>query len=161
MNRFSLRSFAVPFLGTLLLMVAPALALGMGSSPPGASRGASDGLAPARMAIDAKDWEGAIALLEVERNRQPANADVYNLLGFCERQRGNLDAAFAWYDRALALDPKHRGAHEYVGEAWLLAGNVAKAEEHLAALDKLCTFSCEEYRELKREIAKYKKEHGS
>jgi tetratricopeptide (TPR) repeat protein len=157
-------SFAISSLGAVLLASAPVLAHAMDSSPPGWSSGSSkagDGLAPARKAIEAKDWAGAIQLLEVEKERQPGNADVFNLLGYCERQRGNLDAAFAWYDKALTINPKHRGAHEYVGEAWLMAGNLAKAQEHLAALDKLCTFSCKEYRELKREIAEYRKAHGS
>lgn len=162
MNRaiFAL-SFSISSLGTVLVMTAPALSHGMDSSPPAASSRSNDGLRAARKAIDAKDWEGALRLLEQEKDRQPANADVFNLLGYAERQRGNLEAAFAWYDKALAIDPKHRGAHEYVGEAWLMAGNLAKAEEHLAALDKLCPFSCEEYRDLKREVAKYKREHSS
>ena len=42
------------------------------------------------------------------------------------------------YEQALKLNPRQRGAHEYVGEAYLLTGNVAKAEEHLAALEKMC-----------------------
>jgi tetratricopeptide (TPR) repeat protein len=152
-------SFAVSAMSVLLLTTAPAFSHAMDSSPPGWSKKAGDSLDAARAAIAAKDWAGAIKLLEAEKVSQPGNADVYNLLGYCERQRGNLDAAFAHYDRALAINPKHRGAHEYVGEAWLMAGNLAKAEEHLKALDKLCTFSCEEYRELKHEIAKYKKAH--
>lgn len=161
MNRSILsRSFAISTLGIVLSTSAPALTHGMDSSPPGASARAGDGLAPARKAIKAKDWEGAVRLLEEQRDRQPTNPDVFNLLGYSERQRGNLDAAFAWYDRALALDPKHRAAHEYVGEAWLLAGNLAKAEEHLKALDRLCPFSCEEYRDLKRAVKSYRKEHG-
>jgi tetratricopeptide (TPR) repeat protein len=73
--------------------------------------------------------------------------------------RGNLDAAFKYYERALDINPKHRGAHEYVGETYLLANNLPKAEEHLAALDKLCFFSCEEYRDLKAAIADYKEKH--
>lgn len=57
----------------------------------------------------------------------------------------------------LAIDPKHRGAHEYIGEAYLMLGNVAKAREHLARLDRLCTFSCSEYRDLKKAIETYEK----
>jgi tetratricopeptide (TPR) repeat protein len=156
-------SFAISSLGVVLLVTAPALTHGMDSSPPGwsSSSRADDGLAPARKAIAAADWEGAIRLLDEQKDRQPANADVFNLLGYAERQRGNLDAAFAWYDKALALNPKHRGAHEYVGEAWLMAGNLPKAEEHLAALDRLCFLPCKEYRELKKEIAAYKKAHAA
>ena len=75
------------------------------------------------------------------------------------RQSGDLQAAFSHYDRALQIDPSHRGAHEYAGEAWLIAGNPAKAEQHLKALDKLCFFPCEEYRDLKAEIARWRREH--
>ena len=36
-----------------------------------------------------------------------------------------------------------------------MVGNVAKAKEHLGALDKLCFFPCDEHRELKRAISEY------
>jgi len=111
----------------------------------------------ANMAIQAKDWDKAIELLNTTVAHDMTNADAFNLLGYAERQRGNLDAAFKHYERALALDPDHKGAHEYVGEAYLLTGNLPKAEEHLARLDKLCIFSCEEYRDLKEAIVVYKR----
>lgn len=114
----------------------------------------------ANMAIQEQNWDRAVELLKKVVARDGTNADAYNLLGYSERKRGNLDAAFKHYERALALDPDHRGAHEYVGEAFLLSDNLPKAEEHLARLDKLCFFSCEEYRDLKKAIAAYKKEHG-
>jgi Flp pilus assembly protein TadD len=117
-------------------------------------------LAAGRKAIEAKDWPAAIRLLEKAAARDASNADVYTLLGFAERNRGNTGVAFAHYERALKLDPGHRGAHEYVGEAYLMVGNLAKAEEHLEALDKLCFFSCEEYRDLKKSIAEYKRKHA-
>ena len=56
---------------------------------------------------------------------------------------------------ALRLEPRHRGAHEYIGEAYLMAGNPAKAKEHLGQLDRLCTFGCEEYTKLKKALADY------
>jgi Flp pilus assembly protein TadD len=154
---YTLTRSAVASLAVALLASGPFAAAAADSPPPPEPTAAEKKLAPARQAIDAKDWPRAIALLEELRDREPKNADVHNLLGFSERKRGNLDAAFAHYEKALALDPKHRGAHEYVGEAYLMAGNLAKAEEHLKALDKLCPFSCEEYRDLKKEIAEYKK----
>ncbi len=116
-------------------------------------------LEKAKMAIKDQEWGRAIVLLNLSAANDNNNADVQNLLGFAERKRGNLDAAFIHYERALVLDPKHRGAHEYLGEAYLMAGNLAKAEEQLAALDKLCFFSCEEYRDLKVAIADYQKGH--
>jgi Flp pilus assembly protein TadD len=107
-------------------------------------------------AIQRKDWEGAITALTRLSERDPSNADALNLLGFAERNRGNLDRAFLLYERALKLDPKHRGAHEYLGEAYLMVNNLAEAQAHLAALDKLCLLPCEEYTDLKRKIAEYR-----
>ena len=57
-------------------------------------------------------------------------------------------------NEALRIDPKHRAAHEYLGEAYLMSGNLAKAKEHLAQLDRLCTFGCEEYSKLKAAVAR-------
>ncbi|MGH8596750.1 MAG: tetratricopeptide repeat protein, partial [Gammaproteobacteria bacterium] len=61
-------------------------------------------------------------------------------------------------NEALKLNPKHKHAHEYIGEAYLLTDNLGKAEQHLAELQKLCTpIPCEEYKELKRAVESYKK----
>ncbi|MGB8931744.1 MAG: tetratricopeptide repeat protein [Anaeromyxobacteraceae bacterium] len=159
MNVATLKRLVGASLAAALLAGTPTLTVAFGSSSPRSSRPEDADVAAARKAIDAKDWSGAIQLLERAKSRLPSSADVYNLLGFAERQRGNLEAAFAHYETALRLDPKHRGAHEYVGEAWLLAGNLSKAEEHLAALNKLCPSSCEEYRDLERSIAEYRRAH--
>lgn len=113
----------------------------------------------ASQAIKAKEYERAISYLNAVVARDDQNAEAHNLLGYSERMRGNLDVAFKHYERALAIDPKHRGAHEYVGETYLLAGNLPKAEEHLVILDKLCFFTCEEYRDLKAAIAAYRAKH--
>jgi tetratricopeptide (TPR) repeat protein len=110
----------------------------------------------AEKAIKDKDYVSAITYLNAVVARDPQDAEAYNLLGYSERMRGNLNEAFDHYERALAINPKHRGAHEYIGETYLLAGNLSKAEEHLAILDKLCLFPCEEYRDLKAAIADYK-----
>jgi Flp pilus assembly protein TadD len=109
-----------------------------------------------KQAIEAKDWTLALERFNRALARDPGNADIHNYLGYAQRQSGNLDAAFKSYEEALRLDPGHRGAHEYVGEAYLIAGNLAKAEEHLAALDRLCFFSCEEYRDLKKDVEAFK-----
>jgi len=114
----------------------------------------------AEKAIKDKNWNQAIELLNAALARDKQNADIYNFLGYAERNRGNLDAAFKHYERALTLNPKHRGAHEYLGEAYLMTGDLAKAEEHLAVLNKLCFFPCEEYRDLKTAIAGYKQKNA-
>ena len=107
-------------------------------------------------AIDAKDWSAAIKSLTSAALRDTRNADIQNYLGYAYRNAGQLDLAFRHYQRALQLNPRHRGAHEYVGEAYLMVHNLAKAEEHLAALQKICLIPCEEYADLKKKIAEYR-----
>ena len=152
------------FTNSLLIIFVLGLALAL----PGAARasGGYDTPAPkdpdvvhAQKAIKDKNWDTAMELLEKAVARDPKNADIHNLMGYTERNRGNLDAAFKQYEQALSLNPRHRGAHEYIGEAYLMAGNLPKAEEHLARLDKLCFFPCAEYKDLKAAIAKYKQQH--
>ena len=109
-----------------------------------------------RAAIEARDWDTAIKSLTAADKRTPDNADINNLLGFAYRNAGKLEAAIGHYQKALKIDPRHRGAHEYIGEAYLRAGNPAKAEEHLATLRKICPIRCEEREDLTRKIAAYK-----
>ena len=107
-------------------------------------------------AIQAKDFAHAIPLLDQVVAKDPKNADAFNYLGYSYRQLGQMDQALSFYGKALAIDPNHRGAHEYLGELYLQKGDVKNAEVQLAKLDDLCTFGCEEYRELKRKIAAFK-----
>jgi len=67
----------------------------------------------------------------------------------------DMDLVFKHYNEALRIDPKHLGAHEYIGEAYLMVKDLARAKEHLAALDRLCTFGCEEFTDLKKAVAQY------
>ena len=113
-----------------------------------------------KKAVDGGDYGAAVTYLSKSVATNPNNADSQNLLGFSYRKLGDVDAAFKHYRAALAIDSKHRGANEYLGELYLEQGNLAKAEEHLKALDKACFFGCEEYSELKQEIASYKAAHG-
>jgi Flp pilus assembly protein TadD len=112
--------------------------------------------AAGKAAIAAKDWSTAIRLLSSAALRDTRNADIENYLGYAYRQSGQLQPAFAHYQRALQLNPRHRGAHEYIGEAYLMTSNLAKAEEHLAALQRICLIPCEEYEDLKKAVADYR-----
>jgi len=114
--------------------------------------------------IEAAHFPQAVTLLESYVSRSAAHAqdaDAQNWLGYAYRKSGNLDAAFLHYDKALAINPRHRGAHEYMGEAYLMTGNIAQAEEHLKALDKLCFTPCTEYSQLKHEVASWKAAHAA
>jgi DNA-binding SARP family transcriptional activator len=66
-----------------------------------------------------------------------------------------MSKVFQHYNEALRIDPKHKRAHEYLGEAYLMVGNLPKAKEHLAQLDKICYFGCSEYSDLKKAIGAY------
>jgi tetratricopeptide (TPR) repeat protein len=133
-------------------------AAGMDSGPPNA-RPADADYDKGKQALEDKNWKLAIESFGKVASRDSRDADVQNYLGFAWRKAGNLDMAFKHYNEALRIDPGHKGAHEYIGEAYLMVNNVAKAEEHLARLDKLCLFSCEEYRDLKKAIEAYKAAH--
>lgn len=112
--------------------------------------------AAGKAAIAAKDWTAAIKALSSAALRDTRNADIQNYLGYAYRQTGNLELAFKHYQRALELNPRHRGAHEYAGEAYLIVNNLAKAEEHLAALQRICLIPCEEYEDLKKAVTAYR-----
>ena len=112
--------------------------------------------AAGKVAIAAKDWNAAIRSLSSAALRDTRNADIENYLGYAYRQSGQLPLAFTHYQRALQLDPRHRGAHEYIGEAYLMANNLTKAEEHLAALQRICLIPCEEYEDLKKAVSDYR-----
>ena len=102
-------------------------------------------------------FQVAIKHLERASRISPNNPDVYNLLGYSHRKLDQLEKAFDYYWKALKLDPRHLGANEYIGELYLRTNNIKKAEEHLAVLDDVCLFGCDEYDELKDAIEKYKK----
>jgi Flp pilus assembly protein TadD len=110
-----------------------------------------------KKALERGDYKAAVELFSRAAEREPDNASVCNELGYAYRKSGNLELAFKHYNEALRLDPKHRGAHEYIGETYLLVNNLPKAEEHLALLDKLCFLPCEEYTDLKQAIEEYKR----
>ena len=113
----------------------------------------------AAAATKRQDWAGAADVLRGGLAADPNNASYHNLYAYSLRKGANPDMnlVFKHYNEALRIDPKHRGAHEYIGEAYLMVGNVAKAKEHLSALDKLCFFPCVEYTDLKKSIAEYEK----
>ena len=92
-------------------------------------------LEKASAATSRQDWAGAAGVLK-RACREPAATPTTTT---CTRTRSarapnpDMNLVFKHYNEALRLDPKHRGAHEYIGEAYLMVGNVAKAKEHLGA----------------------------
>ena len=97
--------------------------------------------------VDAKDYRGAMPILDKIIAKDPRNPDALNLMGFCERKLGNTDEALEYYQKALAIKPNHVGANEYLGELYLEMKNLPKAQERLNVLAKSCK-GCEEQQEL-------------
>ena len=100
---------------------------------------------------------GAIAALQAAALRDPLSADIQNYIGYAYRRLSQLGPAIGHYQQALMLNPRHRSAHEHLGEAYLVLGEPAKAEQLLAQLENLCLIPCEEQEDLKRAIAAYRR----
>ena len=110
--------------------------------------------------IDNKSYDKSLKLLKKLTKREDLGtkrADIYNLLGFSYRKLENpdLDKSFAAYMMALEIDPSHLGAHEYLGELYLMKDQKDKALKMLEKLDQLAGSNTEEYRELKIAIDEY------
>jgi len=78
--------------------------------------------------------------------------DILNYLGYSHRKLGLMDKAQDYYAQALAIDPDHKGANEYLGELYIEIGDIAKAKTQLAKLDAICAFGCAEREDLARLI---------
>ncbi len=149
---------AMRFFSTLIFVIGMGLAIGPAAAASGSSNDAPDSTdyAAAREAIKEMRYPEAIGLLKKIVSQSPQSADALNYLAYSYRKLGEFKLALEWYQKALAVNPDHRGANEYLGELYLQMGDLAKAEERLAKLDGLCTFGCEEFDDLKKAIAAYK-----
>ena len=154
---------------SIIFSVALVAALVLAPTPPWAASSASSSTTTTtvtdydagKAAADSGDYATAIASLDKAVKADPKNADAYNMLGFCHRKLGNVEKAFENYNQALAINSKHRGANEYIGELYLELDQLDKAEAHLDRLGRSCFFACGEYKDLKEEVDEYKASHGS
>jgi tetratricopeptide (TPR) repeat protein len=113
--------------------------------------------AAGKRAIAAGNWEVAIKALTNAGLRDARNADIQNFLGYAYRRLRQVDQAMRHYQQALMLNPRHRSAHEHLGEVYLVQGDLTKAKEHLTELERICLIPCDEYDDLRRAIAEYTK----
>jgi len=148
-------------LGALVFMlVSAAPALAAGDDPPASAGAPKDPvIEKVEAAVARKDWQAAAGILRVAVAANPQKAEYHNRYGYVLRKGPSPDMAlvFRHYREALRLEPKHRGAHEYIGEAYLMVGDLAKAKAHLTELDSICFFGCDEYDDLKKAVAAYEK----
>lgn len=80
---------------------------------------------------------------------------VLTYIGYSTRQLGDVEGAFQFYNRALALNPDYAVARAYLGDAYLTKGEPVKAKGELAEIERRCGRSCAEYAELSEHIAAF------
>lgn len=136
----------------IMVSVVPAFAMGSG-----ASDDSGDKYKDAVSAVEHKDYKGAIALLKDVLDNDGRNADALNYMGYSYRKLGNYDLALAYYKKALAVDPDHKGANEYLGEAYLEMKQPTLADAQLVRLQKICGSDCDAYKQLKTAIDGFRK----
>ena len=145
------------------LLLALAMVLGSPSSravddsaPADTPAKAASPLVAARAHLAGQRWPAALD--ELRRVNAGGNADWNNLMGYALRKQASpdLDSAQRHYEAALRIDPRHRGAMEYLGELFLMKGDLARAEQQLTALGRQCLLPCEEFTDLKNAVARFK-----
>ena len=92
-----------------------------------------------------KLYSQAFKKLSEALKKDKKNPDILNYLGFTSRKIGNFSEAEDYYLKGLAIDPKHNGINEYLGELYVQTNRIDKANERLEVL-KNC--NCKEYGEL-------------
>ena len=92
--------------------------------------------------------------IEILNKAAVKNERILTYIGFATRKLGDHDAAMAFYDRALTMNPNYTVARAYMGEAFIAKGNLAMAREQLSEIAARCGTTCAEYSELKQELAK-------
>ncbi|MEQ9328744.1 MAG: tetratricopeptide repeat protein [Rhodospirillales bacterium] len=154
----TLKSFSVALL--VALSLSTAVVSHAAGPQPDAARELSAALKEAWADVKAERYEAGIGKLEAIVAGEPGNADALSWLGFANRKLGRFDISYGWYEKALAIDPDHLGANEYLGELYVQTGEMEKAEGQLGKLEKLCPFGCEELDDLKEAIAEARKKGG-
>ncbi len=97
-----------------------------------------------------KRYQKAQKLLIQSNKKFPNKADTLNYLGFTTRKLGDYENGEKYYLQGLAIDPKHKGINEYLGELYVATNRHNLAVERLEVL-KNC--NCKEYEDLKAIIA--------
>lgn len=100
----------------------------------------------------------ALALLDRAQNKDDPR--LLSATGFMTRKLGNVDGAFPFYAKALAIKPDYVQAREYLGEAYLMKGDLAHATEQLGEIEQRCGQACVAYATLASQIDGFKASHS-
>ncbi len=95
-------------------------------------------------------YEEALAMLDTVKDQK--NAEVLNYRGYATRKLGRTDEGISYYLQSVKLDPKYAKVREYLGEAYVIKGQVDLAKDQLATIQSICGTGCEEYQDLHEAI---------
>ena len=96
-------------------------------------------------------YDEALAILDLLK--QPNTAEALNYRGYATRKLGQVDEGIKYYLRSVALDPHYTLVREYLGEAYVIKGDMASAKAQLQVIKRLCGTDCEQYQHLASAIA--------
>ncbi|MHC8354409.1 tetratricopeptide repeat protein [Pseudomonas sp. LB3P81] len=105
-----------------------------------------------RLAKDGR-YKEALALLDTLKN--PNTAKALNYRGYATRKLGRTDEGIGYYLQSVKLDPQYAQVREYLGEAYVIKGQLDLAQKQLQQIKSICGNTCEEYQDLAEAI------HGS
>ena len=78
-----------------------------------------------------KRFGKALKKFQEAADMDPTYYEAWNMVGYCARKSGDLKRSFDAYQKCLVIEPEYPQAHEYLGEAYLMSGDLAKAKEQL------------------------------
>jgi len=99
--------------------------------------------------INKGQYQAAFNDLSLTSAAAGPHPDITTYMGYTQRKMGNYKTAKNYYALALAVDPNHKGANEYLGELYVEIGEMDLAKQQLAKLETICTFGCIEENELR------------
>jgi tetratricopeptide (TPR) repeat protein len=161
-GRNTMRTISLTFgIITALALATPSFSMG-GMSGGGGGYGAGpsggatfDEYSVAVRLIKHEKYADAIPHLDAALADRPRSADVLNYLGYTHRMIGDYNASLDYYKRALAINPDHKGVHEYLGELYLQMHDMPSAQHELETLASLCPSGCDERDTLTKAISAY------
>lgn len=95
-------------------------------------------------------YDEAINVLTMAADKRDPR--ILNFLGYAHRKSGRVNVGLGYYLEALRIDPNYTLVREYLGEAYLQIGDMAKAKGQLAEIEKRKGMDCAEYRVLSAQI---------
>jgi tetratricopeptide (TPR) repeat protein len=95
-------------------------------------------------------YDEAIGVLTLAADK--TDARILNYLGYSHRKAGRVVVGLGYYQEALLNNPDYTLVREYMGEAYLMLGQVDKAREQLGEIEKRCGTGCAEFIQLSQNI---------